>query len=131
MATASNEHYVGMQNGNVAKSRSVVRTIASKRWRPDLVEKVAGIPGDMLVNGDRDEAAGIESFEDPHASPAAESDIELDVAEAKPIVEEKHLKTLDRQIRITLKDLKTYGFVWRMPPMRRSRVRPLEDQQAP
>ena len=110
MANSSNEHSVGMPNGNVAKTRSVVRTVASKRWRPDLVEKIAGIPGQLVVSGDRDATAGIESSEDPHAGPVIAADVELDVPEIKPNVENKHLKTLDRQIRITMNDLTVHGF---------------------
>ena len=110
MANVSNEHFVGLPNGNIAKSRSVVRTIASKRWRADLIEKVTGTPAQLVANGNRDELAGIESFEDPHAGPVADAEVELDAMEVKPVVEEKHLGTLDRQIRITMKDLKTHGF---------------------
>ena len=56
-----------------------MRVIASRRWCADSVEKIAGIPGDM-INGDSDPTAGIEEAIDPHAM----LDADLEVGDAVP-----------------------------------------------
>ena len=63
----TNEYYVALIRGNVVKARSVVRVIASRRWCADSVEKIAGIPGDVINNGASGPAARIEGAIDTHA----------------------------------------------------------------
>ena len=58
----------------------MVRVIASRRWCADSVEKIAGIPGNMIVNGESDPTAGIEEAIDPHAM----LDADLEVGDAVP-----------------------------------------------
>ena len=41
----SNEALIGIGNGNVIRSGSVVRVAASQRWSKDVIRKMIGIPG--------------------------------------------------------------------------------------
>ena len=103
----TNEYYVAPSNGNVVKARSVVQVLASRRWCGDSVEKITGIPGDMIVNGEADPTAGIEEAIDPHAM----LDADLEVGDAVPEARDSKMQSnMDKQIRITMKDLETYGY---------------------
>ena len=48
----SNEAFIGIGNGNVIKSRSVVRVVASQRWSKEAISKIVSIPG-RLTSGNR------------------------------------------------------------------------------
>ena len=84
-----------------------MRVIASRRWSADVVGKIAGIPGDVIVNGDSDPTAGIEEAIGPHAM----SDADLEVGDAVPEARNSNLQSAtDKHIWITMKDLETYGY---------------------
>ena len=84
-----------------------MRLIASRRWCADSIEKIAGIPGDMIVNGEADPTAGIEEAIDPHAM----LDADLQVGDAVPEARDPKMQSnMDKQMRITMKDLETYGY---------------------
>ena len=102
----SNEFYVGLANGAVVKARSVVRVISSRRWSAEAVEKIIGIPGKMKVDGEQDIGDGIEKLIDPHAN----KDADLIVESAVPEGPHQDGLSLDGQVRITAKDLRTYGY---------------------
>ena len=102
----SNEYFCVASNGNVVKSRSVVRVIASRRWDAKIIEKTIGVPGDMTPNRDEVPLDDIEAQLDPHLNRDAD-EVDVDVAHAA----DERMKTLDRNVRITMKDLKDkYGF---------------------
>ena len=105
VVNSSNEYYVGTASGNVVKSRSVVRCVASKRWNADLVQRIVGIPGDMNKSNEPDIANEVESSADPHANREADRALGADGME-----EDENFKKLDVSIRLTVKDLKTYGY---------------------
>ena len=108
----TNEYCVAQSNGNVVKARSVVRVIASRRWCAECVEKIASIPGDMIVNDDSDRTAGIEGAIDPHAM----LDADLEVGDAVPEARDSKLQSaMDKQIRITMRGLETYGYTPECP----------------
>ena len=84
----------------------MVRVIASRRWCADSVENIAGIPGDMIVNGDSDPTDRFEEAIDSHAM----LDADLEVGDAVPEARDSKLQSaMDKQITITMKDLETYG----------------------
>ena len=107
----SNEFYVGLANGAVVKARSVVRVISSRRWSAEAVEKIIGIPGKMKVDGEQDIGDGIEELIDPHAN----KDADLIVESAVPEGPNQDGLSLDGQVRITAKDLRTYGYTTGCP----------------
>ena len=98
-------------NGDVIKSRSVVRVIASRRWDAKIIEKTIGIPGSIIASQDGVELAEIEAQLDRHINRDAD-EVDVDVATAA----DERMKTLDRNVRITMKDLKDkYGFTHGCP----------------
>ena len=105
VSSCSNEYFVSCSNGNVLKSRAVVRVIASRRWDAKAIEGIRGVPGAMIATHDRPAAEEIEAHVDSHLN----RDADAVAAEAVPEADDK-LKTLDRNIRITMKDLANYGF---------------------
>ena len=66
-----------------------------------MIEKVAGVPGAMQVNDSDDITATIEDQLDPHAKREADF---IDRS-AMPDDGDAKFKAMDRQIRITAKDL--------------------------
>ena len=64
-AASSHEYYLALPNGNVDKSRSVVRVVPSGRWDQKSLLAVQGIPGKLTMCDDSDDAV-IEAFYNPH-----------------------------------------------------------------
>ena len=85
----TNQYYVALSNGSVVKGRSIERVIASRRWCANSVAKIAGIPGDMIVHGDSDPAAGGEEDIDPHAI----LDADLEVGDEAPEARDSKLQS--------------------------------------
>ena len=114
----SNEYFLGLPNGNVVKSRSIVRVVPSGRWDRKSLMAIKGIPGKLTAN-EADQDVEVEEFERPHANADdqcrdAQSTEVADAAasnNAHPhLGGDEGKEVLDRQIRITMKDLKKYGF---------------------
>ena len=105
MANNSNEHYVACNNGSVVKTRSVVRVTAHHRWSEARVNAIEGIPGVMTAANKEEDQALIEELQDPHAN-LSDALEQSDV----PLSEDKKLRVLTRQLRITYKDLLKHGF---------------------
>ena len=111
----SNEHYIGSSDGHVLKTRSIVRIVEGERWSKDAVLKIRGIPGHHQPLSVEEAADKVEQSEDPHANL---DDVERRDLEGEAMVDDKAnselsdevVKTLDRQTRITQRDLKLYGY---------------------
>ena len=109
VANASNEHYVGLQNGNVLKARSVVRVIRASRWSADMVFKIQGTPSRLCPLGDEDVHPDIEELENPHLDrdfedrQLAEGEGIRHRAEHDPKLKRK--RDMKAQPRITQKDI--------------------------
>ena len=56
-ADSSNEYYLALPNGNVVKSRSIVRVVPSGRWDQKSLLAVQGIPGKLTVSDEQDETS--------------------------------------------------------------------------
>ena len=115
-ANISNEAFIGLPNGNVAKSRSIVRVVPSGRWDKKSVLDLKGTPGKLTFNREGDEV-DIEAFPDPHVDGDAAEREALDTeipdamaADMSKICGPAGMATLDRQIRITKKDVLKYGY---------------------
>ena len=104
----SNEAFVAVAKGNAIKSRSIVGVVAPSRWDKDALSGVIGIPGNLSPQGVEDIHLSIEAHLNPHAH-ADEVLGEADDVGAETI-DEDGLKKLDRQIRLTPKDFRRFGF---------------------
>ena len=103
----SNEAFIGAVNGDVVKSRSIVRVVKPSRWDKAAVLNVRGTPMNMRSQSS-DDPARLEELPDPHAnadSIAGEGDSADPVA-----IDKSDVPSLDKQIRITMSDIKKYGF---------------------
>ena len=96
------------QKGNVIKYRSIVRVVAPNKWDKDALSGVIGIPGNLSPQGIEEISPSIEEHIDPHAH-ADEALGEADDIGAE-VIDEDGLKKLDRQIRLTAKDFRRFGF---------------------
>ena len=104
----SNEYVVAVAKGNVIKSRSIVRVVAPSRWDKDAFSGVIGIPGNLSPQGVEDIGPSIEEHLGPHAN-ADKALGEADDIGAE-VIDEDGLKKLDRQIQLTVKDFRRFGF---------------------
>ena len=104
----SNEAFIGIGNGNVIKSRSVVRVVASQRWSKEAISKIVGIPGRLTPQGIEDIGPNIEEVVDPHAN--KDEAIGIDDDDGADLIDDRSMQQIDRQIRITLKDCQRFGF---------------------
>ena len=103
----SNEAFVGISNGNVIKSRSIVRVIAPSRWDKDTLSKVIGVPGNLTPTAGEEIGPSIEEQLNPHEN--ADDDIGQDEVHAA-LRDGDKLKKIDRQIRLTVQDFKRHGW---------------------
>ena len=115
----SNELFCGTKLGNVKKARSAVRVVEGSRWNLKAVDRVIGTPGRPKPVDDGELTADeVESGEAPHEFRAEDVDPEQrpEAAEAAqdatapddpPTADELRAA---KRIRITLKDVKQYGY---------------------
>ena len=98
------EAHVGVPNGNVRKSRTILRVVAESRWSKELVQRVIGTPHELTPVDDGElNSDDIEASEQPH-----EAEGEGTAGEGEPDVPEAH--PVPRRVRITAKDLKKHGY---------------------
>ena len=64
-AASSNEYYLALPNGNVVKSKSILRVVPSGRWDQKSLFAVQSIPGKHTMSDDSDDV-DIEAFAHPH-----------------------------------------------------------------
>ena len=106
VSSSSNEYYVSNGQGDIVKARSVVRVVSTRRWGATDVLNVRGIPGLLRVDGSEDPYEQIEQLVDPQAM------LEADNLADKAVPEEqkKKAEAIEKQIRITMRDMRNYGF---------------------
>ena len=102
-AQATNECYVAASNGDVVKARAVVRIVEPSRWSKAALEGIRGTPMCFRPQQASDSDDHLEESASPqaHDDPADDEDVAIGPEE---------VVKLDRHLRITLKDLQTYGF---------------------
>ena len=107
-AQATNECYVAASGGNVIKARAAVRVVEPSRWSKAALEGIKGTPMCFRPQQSSDSDAHLEESASPHAhdDPVDDDDVVIGPEEAVK---------LDRQLRMTLKDLQTYGFTTGCP----------------
>ena len=120
-AVSSNEYYLALPNGNVVKSRSIARVVPSGRWHKQSLLAVKGIPGKLTMNADIE--PDIEAFVNPHENlddaQRDKQDTEVDdsrMDNSARIGGDVGVQIMDKQIRITKRDLIKYGW-WPRPAM--------------
>ena len=107
-AQTSNEAFIGIGNGNVIKSRSVVRVVASQRRSLDAVSKIVGIPGRLTSQEVEDISPNIEEVVDPHTN--EDEAVGIDDDDGFDFIDDRSMKHMDRQMRTTLWDCQRFGF---------------------
>jgi hypothetical protein len=120
-AASSNEYDLALPNGNVVKSRSIVRVVPSGRWDQKSLFAVQGIPGKLTVSDEPDDV-DIEAFPNPHENlDDAERDardseaVDSRAMDSSRIGGDEGMKVMDRQIRLTRADLRKYGYTSHCP----------------
>jgi hypothetical protein len=108
-AMSTNEAYVSASNGDVIRTRSIVRVMEPYRWSSKAVLGVRGTPHCLKPSTIAQPDAHVEEFVDPHANRDAAVPVDDD------LVGHEDVPKLDKQIRITMKDLQTFGFSDRCP----------------
>lgn len=109
--TSSNEHYVGVKNGNVLRARSICRVVEASRWSASTIENILGTPAKPCPVAQDGLEARIEEFADPHidGDHAMQADLDAEgVQEVDDLQADK--KEQLRQIRLTTKDFRSYGY---------------------
>ena len=102
------EAIIGIGNGNVNMSRSVVRVVRSQKWSKDAIRKFMGIPGRLTPQGVEDISHDIGEVVDPHAN--KDEAVSIDDDDGTDLIDDRSMKQMDRQIRMTLKDCQQIGF---------------------
>ena len=101
----SNEIFVADSNGDIVKTRSIARVVASSRWDAEAVLKVSGTPVKFFSATVDGEGSGlIEEQHEPHADADAAAP---DVADPAEVEKRQRVKELTR---ITGRDLRLYGY---------------------
>ena len=116
----SNEQYIGAPDGSVLKTRSIVRVVEGERWSASAIMNIKGIPGKHQPVRSEDVADQVERSDDPHANM---EEIDRENIDGDPLVDDKGdnefseeaVQTMDRQIRITQRDLKLFGYTHNCP----------------
>ena len=102
---SSNEVYVADASGQVLKTRSIARVVASNRWVAQAVLGVSGTPGNHTTVRAADASSShIEEHEDPHVDADAGDRALVDVED------EERKRRAKLLVRITQRDLRLYGY---------------------
>ena len=110
---STNEAYVAIKNGSVIKSRSIVRVVKPSRWSREALTSVCGIPGRLTPQGPEELDAAIEEHADPHAH--ADESLGADDDAGAETLDDADMVKLDRQLRLTVKDFKQFGWTEKCP----------------
>ena len=103
---ATNEAFVAAGNGDVVKTRSIVRVVEANRWNKDAILGVLGTPHRFRPSQDRQDDAHVEEHADPHANLDREDELPADGEPSDAV--ERAPKALD--IRITKADIERFGY---------------------
>ena len=108
-AQSTNEAFIAVANGDVVKSRNVVRVVQPSRWNKEAVLGVRGMPHRFRLVDDVQDDAFVEELDDPHANADGPKDEEaMPSSKEVPKISAKDVDRVD--IRITMPDLHRYGF---------------------
>ena len=115
-AECTNEVFMGINNGNVIKARSMVRVVEESRWKKEVIQRIQGTPADMKpVVDDHPTADEIEGAENPHEfnqediEPPPRPPDEPDEPGPDEQQDDQDQGPPWRRVRITQKDIKDGG----------------------
>ena len=100
----TNECFVASSNGDVVKTRAIVRVIEPSRWSKVALEKIRGTPMCLRPQQRSDSDAFLEESAAPHAHE------DIDDLEGDADSMDKNAIRLAKQLRITNKDLQQFGY---------------------
>ena len=108
-AQSTNEAYVAVSNGDVLKSRSIVRVIQPSRWDKDAIMNIRGVPHQFRMSEEVQDDAYIEELNDPHANADGQVTPQHGPKPVdKPPLSQEEVDKVD--IRITQPDLDRFGY---------------------
>ena len=110
-AQSANEAYVATSAGDVIKTRSIVRVVAPSRWSKDAISGIQGTPAQPKPFGPPELSELVEELQNPHVN----ADDDLIQNDGSIPIDGENAKKLDKQLRITLRDLNDFGFSERCP----------------
>ena len=102
----SNEALVASSNGDVIKARSIVRVIEPSRWSKTAILGVKGTPFKLRPKSNTESDAEVEELMEPHLN----ADQHHPEDSVKDTFDQPEVRKLDRQLRITQKDLDQFGY---------------------
>ena len=111
-AQATNECYVGAANGDVVKTRSIVRVVEPNRWSLKAIEGIKGTPHCFRPQSLTETDAHIEELLEPGEHADDEDAINAAVDES---LEKPEFQKVDKQLRITRSDLQQFGYTEACP----------------
>ena len=104
---SSNEAYIATSAGDAIRSRSIVRVVAPNRWSKDAIAAIKGTPHQPKPFGPVELSELVEEAAEPHANADDPDAARID---AEILVDGPNVQKLDKQLRITLRDLHEFGF---------------------
>ena len=104
----ANEAFIGIGNGNVIQSGSVVRVASSQGWSNNAISKIIRIPGRLTPQGVEDMSHNIEEVVGPHAN--KDEAMGIDDDDGTDSIDDRSMRQMDRHIRISLRDCQRFGF---------------------
>ena len=112
-AQSTNEAYVAASNGDVIKTRSVVRVVLASRWDKDAILNIRGVPHKFRMSDAEQDDSKIEDSPDPHANldgPEERADPQLKSrgSKDKSDITKDDAKKVD--VRITANDIERFGY---------------------
>ena len=105
----SNENVIRLPNGSVVKCRAVNRVVQSGRWHSQGVLGVKGYPGKPTISPHDVDFDSVEASASPHANADADN-VDREADSSVPVEVRQRAPALDRQVRITRKDLEKFGY---------------------
>ena len=121
---STNEAFVSVGNGDVIKTRSVVRVMAPTRWSAERIMNIQGTPLVPRPQNPDESDAFVEEMREPHRGSDdvpldrdgdqvhgnASKDTDKSGPKEEIDIDGAGMKTLDSHIRITQKDLDQFGY---------------------
>ena len=106
---ATNECYVAASNGDVVKTRAIVRVVEGSRWSKEAIGGIKGTPMNLRPQHISDSDDFLEESASPHVSDDQTGE------DDDAVIGPADVSKLDKQLRITLKDLQDFGYSDKCP----------------
>ena len=106
---ATHKCYVAASNGDVVKTRAIVRVVEGSRWSKEAIGGIKGTPMNLRPQHISDSDDFLEESASPHVSDDQTGE------DDDAVIGPADVSKLDKQLRITLKDLQDFGYSDKCP----------------